>query len=109
MSPVYLASGVVVIACIAFMAVGAAYKWDVMSPGYGLWTRAVGVVALVGIVVTAVWDRLGEPKVAIAAAVVGVSLSAGFVWAHRLLSRGLVSARGVDGTGSGSDLPKRRR
>jgi hypothetical protein len=85
-SPIYLASGVVAISCIAFVVVGTAYKWDVISTGYGRWTRIVGVTALMGVAITAVWDRLHEPVVVFAAVVVGATLSAAFVWAHRLLS-----------------------
>ncbi len=103
MSPVYLASGVVVVSCVAFVAVGTAYKWDLTSPGYGRWTRVVGVLALMGIAVTTVWDRLNEPMVAFAAVVVGVALSAAFVWAHRLLSCRLIEATGADGRSQDCD------
>ena len=90
MSSIYYASGVVIAACIAFLVVGTIYRWDLTSPGYGRWTRIVGVVALVGIALAAVWDRLGEPMVVFAAVVAGGALAAGFVWAHRLLSRRLL-------------------
>ena len=108
MSPSYLASGVVVVSCIALLAVGAAYKWDLTSPGYGRWTRGVGVISLMGISITAVWDRLNEPMVAFAAVVVGTVLSAAFVWAHRLLSCKLSAAVHGDDPGRECNPPKKR-
>lgn len=108
MSPVYLASAVVAVSCIAFMAVGTAYKWDLTSEGYGRWTRTIGALSLIGVVATAVWDRLKEPRVAVAATVVSVTLSAGFVWAHRLLSCRLLAAQGGDTRDRGCDSPEKR-
>ena len=108
MSPIYLASGVVAVACIAFVAVGTAYKWDVASIGYGRWTRVVGVIALMGVAITAVWDRLREPMVVFAAVVAGATLSAAFVWAHRLLSCHLRAAMHGDDPGRECDSPQSR-
>lgn len=84
--PVFIASGVVIVASLLFMAVGAAYRWDLTSAGYGRWTRGIAVVALMTIAVVSVWDQRSEPLVMIAAVFVGAVLASGFVWAHRRLS-----------------------
>ncbi|MBN2248094.1 MAG: hypothetical protein JW733_05290 [Coriobacteriia bacterium] len=100
MPSIYYASGVVITACVAFLVVGTVYRWDLTSPGYGRWTRIVGALALIGIALAAVWERLDEPMVAFAAVVAGGAFAAAFVWAHRQLSRRLratLGSAGVDG------------
>jgi len=104
---IYYATGVVTAACIVFLVVGTVYRWDLMSPGYGRWTRIVGAAALVGIALVTVWDRLSEPMVAFAAVFVGGALAAGFIWAHRLLSRRLFDMSAVaDADGNDDDHPR---
>lgn len=91
--PVFIASGVVIVASLLFMAVGAAYRWDPASAGYGRWTRVIAVVALMAIAVVSVWEQRSEPLVMIAAVFVGAVLASGFVWAHRKLSARLRDTR----------------
>lgn len=87
MSPsVFIASGVVILASLLFMVVGAVYRWDPTSAGYGRWTRVIAAVALMAIAVVSVWDYRDEPGVVAAALVVGAALASAFVWAHRALS-----------------------
>jgi hypothetical protein len=68
------------------MVVGAVYRWDLTSAGYGRWTRVIAAVALMAIAVVSVWDYRDEPGVVAAAIVVGAALASAFVWAHRALS-----------------------
>jgi len=94
MSPsVFIASGVVIAASLLFMVVGAVYRWDLTSAGYGRWTRIIAAVALMAIAVVSVWDPRGDPIVVIAALLVGGILASGFVLAHRALSARL---RGIE-------------
>lgn len=86
---IFYASAVVIAACIGFMVIGSAYHWDVRAEGYGRWTRLLGAVALLGIALASVSDRLDEPQVAVGAVVAGGLLAAGFVWAHKALTRRL--------------------
>ena len=76
----------VAVSCVAFVAVGAAYRWDVTAPGYGRWIRVIGAAALLGITGLGAWDRRGEPFVAVLVAVLGVALAAAFVIVHARLS-----------------------
>lgn len=86
--PVTLIIGTVVVmaSCVAFVAVGAAYRWDVTAPGYGRWIRIVGAAALVGLAGIGAWDRRSEPLLAVIVAVLGVALATVFVIVHARLS-----------------------
>jgi hypothetical protein len=81
-----IGTAIVVASCAAFVAVGAAYRWDVTAPAYGRWIRGIGAVALLGITGLGAWDRRDEPFVATVVAVLGVALSAAFVIVHARLS-----------------------
>lgn len=90
MSPTLIASAaVLVVASIAFVAIGTAYKWDLMSPGYGFWTRAVGSAALMALAASAAWSRLDEPLIAAAIVFGGAAFAVGYVLLHRWLTERL--------------------
>lgn len=82
-----IGTAVVVASCIAFVAVGAAYSWDVTAIGHGRWTRAVGACALLALTVLGVWDRRHAQLPAVAIAMAGAGLTFGFVIAHAKLSK----------------------
>ena len=81
-----IGAGIVMLACVAFVAVGSAYRWDVTAPGYGRWIRIVSVLALLGLSGLGVWDRRTEPGVAAAIAIIGIALAVVFVRVHVRLS-----------------------
>lgn len=80
------ASGVVIVASLAFVALGTLYKWDLASRGYNRWTRVTGVVAVIALALAVAWGRLDDPLIALGILVGGVVLAAVFVWAHQRLS-----------------------
>lgn len=87
MSPsILFASGVVIIASLAFVALGTLYRWDLSSRGYNRWTRVIGVVAVALLALAVAWNRLDDPLVALGVLLGGAALAAGFVWSHRRLS-----------------------
>ncbi len=93
MSPTLIAAVVVVvIASAATMAVGAAYQWQVTSRGYGLWTRIIGVSAIVALTAVTVWSRWSETTTALLIALGGVALAGGYLWLHLRLTRNLRDA-----------------
>jgi len=83
---ILVASGVVIVASLAFVALGTVYKWDLASRAYNRWMRAVGTVAVLALAVSVAWGRVDEPLVALGILAGGVALAAAFVWAHRKLS-----------------------
>lgn len=87
MSPsIIVASGVVVVASLAFVALGTIYKWDLASRAYNRWMRVTGTVAVLALAIAVAWGRIGQPVVALGILIGGVLLAAAFVWAHRRLS-----------------------
>jgi hypothetical protein len=62
-STTLFAAALLIIASLAFVAVGAVYKWDVTAPGYARWTRVVGAMAVLGLAAVAAWDRIDTPLV----------------------------------------------
>ncbi len=89
------AVAVVVLASAATIAVGAAYKWQVASHGYGVWTRVIGVATIAAFAGITAWTRRAELPIAIAVVAGGVALAAGYLWVHLRLTRKLRDA-GVD-------------
>jgi uncharacterized BrkB/YihY/UPF0761 family membrane protein len=94
-----VAVAIVIVSSIAIVAVGAIYKWDVTAPGYALWTRIIGVAAVVGLTTVVAWGKRDDPLSAVLIFVGGIGLAVGFVVAHRNLTRSVRSA--LDDTGSG--------
>lgn len=86
------AVAVMVISSAALMAVGTAYKWQVASRGYGMWTRAIGVVTVLALSAITVWSRRADTLVAVLAGVGGIGLAAGYLWLHRRLTKSLQDA-----------------
>jgi hypothetical protein len=83
-----VAVAIVAVASIATAAIGAAYQWQVTSRGYAIWTRVVGVAAVLGLSGVTAWSRHAQPIVALAIVVGGVALAVWFVWMHvRLTAR----------------------
>ncbi len=83
---VWVSTGIVIAACVAFVLIGNAYRWDLAASGYGRWTRAVGVIALLGLAASAAWELLDRPALAAVVMAGGALLSAGFVTVHRRLT-----------------------
>jgi len=83
---ILFASGVVIVASLAFVGLGTIYKWDLASRGYNRWTRVTGVAAVIALALAVAWGRLDDPLVALAILIGGVAFAAAFVWAHRRLS-----------------------
>jgi uncharacterized membrane protein len=81
-----VAIAIVVLSSAGFLVVGAAYRWNPVVPGYGRWTRVIGVVALLGLAGTAAWGRAGSPWQAAAIVGGGLVLAAVFVVVHARLS-----------------------
>ncbi len=87
MSPsILFASGVVIVASLAFVALGTVYKWNLASRGYNRWTRVTGVVAVIALALAVAWGRIADPLIALGILAGGAALAAVFVWAHRRLS-----------------------
>lgn len=87
MSPsILFASGVVIAASLAFVALGTVYRWDLASRAYNRWTRVTGVVAIVALALAVAWGRIDDLPVAFGALMGGGALAAVFVWSHRALS-----------------------
>lgn len=82
----WVSTGIVIVACVAFVIIGNAYRWNLAAPGYGRWTRAVGVLALLGLAASAAWELLDQPALAAVVMLGGALLSAGFVTLHRRLT-----------------------
>lgn len=98
MTPMLIAAvAVVLIASAATIAVGAAYKWQVTDRGYGIWTRAIGVSAIVALTAVTAWSRRDEAAVLWLVIIGGVALAAGYLWLHLKLTRTLREA-GVEST-----------
>lgn len=90
MSPTLIASAaILVVASAAFVAIGAAYKWDLMSPGYGFWTRAAGAAAVMALAAATAWSKVDQPLIAAAIVFGGAALAVGYVWLHRVLTERL--------------------
>ena len=103
MSPqLIVAIAIVVLASAGFLVVGAAYRWNPLAAGYGRWTRAVGVIALLGLAGTAAWGRAGTPWQAAAIAGGGVLLSAVFIVVHARLSERVREAFGSTDAAAGT-------
>ncbi|PKQ37100.1 MAG: hypothetical protein CVT59_09280 [Actinobacteria bacterium HGW-Actinobacteria-1] len=86
------AVAVMVVSSAALMAVGTAYKWQVASRGYGLWTRAIGVLTVLALTGITVWSRRADTLVAVLAGVGGLLLAGGYVWLHVRLTNNLRNA-----------------
>lgn len=76
---------IVVAASTGIVLVGNAYKWDLTARGYARWTRAIGVLAVLGLTAVTAWSRWGEPVVA-AIIIGGLAISIAFVLIHRHLT-----------------------
>ncbi len=81
-----------VISSAALMAVGTVYKWQVASRGYGLWTRAIGLVTVLALTGITVWSRRADTLVAVLAGGGGIALAAGYLWLHIRLTNNLREA-----------------
>ncbi|MBN1193045.1 MAG: hypothetical protein JXA36_05080 [Coriobacteriia bacterium] len=97
-SAMIIAAVIVIVASLAFVAVGMLFEWDLTARGYAWCTQAIGVAALLGIAIAIAWGRLDKPILAAAVLLVGCGLAAGYVWLHRHFServrRTLASAEG---------------
>ena len=80
-----IAVAIVLAASVGIVLVGTAYKWDLTAAGYGRWTRAIGVVAVLGLTAVTAWSRWGEPAVPLIV-IGGVALAVTFVLLHRRLT-----------------------
>ena len=80
-----VATAVVIASCIGFVVVGTVYKWDIASPGYGRWTRRIGVIAVIGMAGATAWARVEQPLLAVGIVLLGVALAAAFAVVHRRL------------------------
>jgi Flp pilus assembly pilin Flp len=89
-----VAAAIVIVASVALVLVGNAYRWNLSSPGYGRWTRIMGAVAVVGLAGVAAWSRIETPLVAALVVLVGVALAAGYVLLHRRLTERLTAVSG---------------
>lgn len=79
---------IVLVASTATVAIGAAYQWQVTSRGYAIWTRVIGVAAVLGLSGITAWSRRADPIIAVAIIVGGVALAVWYVWMHvRLTAR----------------------
>lgn len=83
-----IAVAIVAVASIATAAIGAAYQWQVTSSGYALWTRVIGVAAVLGLAGVTAWSRQTQPLIAVAIIAGGLALAVWYVWMHvRLTAR----------------------
>lgn len=82
-----VALGIVIVSSIALLAVGSKYEWNVTAEGHVKWTRAIGVLTVLGLTATTAAGRIGEPFVAVAIGVGGIALAIAFVWVHVTLTR----------------------
>jgi len=83
-----VAVAILLVASMATIAIGTAYQWQVTSRGYAVWTRFVGVAAVLGLSGVTAWSRRGESLVAAAVVVGGLALAVWYVWIHiRLTNR----------------------
>ncbi|TDB38912.1 MAG: hypothetical protein D9V44_04350 [Actinobacteria bacterium] len=86
------AVAVMVVSSAALMVVGTAYKWQVASRGYGLWTRAIGVLTVLALTGITVWSRRADAVVAVFVGVGGILLAGAYVWLHMRLTDNLRKA-----------------
>lgn len=83
-----IAIAILLVASTATVAVGAAYDWQVTSNGYSVWTRIIGVAAVLGLAGVTAWGRRADMFVAVAIALGGIALAVWYVWIHvRLTNR----------------------
>lgn len=80
-----IAAAIVIVSSLGFIVVGSVYDWNVTAVGYGRWTRAIGMIAVLSLAGVTAWDRLDEPLLAAGIALLGIALAAGFAVVHRRL------------------------
>jgi hypothetical protein len=83
-----IAVAIVLVASTATIVIGAVYDWQVTSRGYAIWTRIVGVAAVLGLSGVTAWSRRADSLLAVAIVAGGVALAVWYVWMHvRLTAR----------------------
>lgn len=84
--PFVIAAGIVIVASVAFVAIGTACRWNLASPAYGRWTRLVGVLAVLGLGGVAAWTRRDDLLLALGVAGGSIALAAMYVAVHRKMT-----------------------